>query len=73
MTCLHEDAVPVDVRNQATGTTETVAYICRTCLEQLPANHGCEDCEWSSYDMRRLCDSKPVTFTDCTRPCKEHQ
>lgn len=72
MTCRHTDTEPVDVRNPATGATETVAHICRTCLEQLPANWGCPACEWDEIANRRLCEPVQSTVTICTRPCEEH-
>lgn len=67
-TCPHEDSEPVDVRDHTTGATETVARICRACLERLPAAWGCTRCSW--VEERRLCDAVPTLML--TRPCQEH-
>lgn len=58
-TCTHPASEPVEVRDYQTGGTIIVAHICLKCLEQLPANWGCTDCEWVEVP-RRLCDDVPT-------------
>lgn len=70
--CTHDDTVAVEVRSHLTGGVETVAHLCRRCLEQLPANWGCTACEWTDVDIRRLCDPYVVMIRTLTRPCQEH-
>lgn len=67
-TCPHEQSEPVDVRNHATGATETVARICTACLTQLSTGWGCPACEWA--EERALCDPAPRLVL--ARPCQEH-
>lgn len=71
--CSHPDTVPVEVRNRTTGAVEVVAHVCASCLDQLPANWGCTDCEWEQLETRRLCDLLREITTVCTRPCPTHQ
>lgn len=70
--CTHEDTVPVDVRSHETAGVETVAHLCRRCLEQLPAAWGCTSCEWTDISIRRLCDPYDVPERHLVRPCQEH-
>lgn len=85
MTCMHEDATPVYAyirpnRKVLAGDVvlcvndgKPVAHLCPACDEQLPANHGCQACEWTTVDQDRLLfQTVADTITICTRPCKEH-
>lgn len=83
MTCLHADTVPVYAYLHAPNPQpggpvdilnggQPVARLCPDCDQQLPTNWGCPDCEWETYESRRLCDPEPHVTTICTRPCKEH-
>ena len=70
--CTHPNTVPVDVRNHHTGATETVAHLCADCLDQLPPNWACTNCEWIELDTRTWCDPHPVIARVCDRFCEEH-
>jgi hypothetical protein len=63
VTCQHPAAEPVDVAG------ETVAQVCTSCLEQLPANWGCGDCEW--IEEREFWSPAPILYTG--RPCPAHR
>lgn len=69
VTCTHPASEPVDVRDHTTGGTITVARICTSCLDQLPAAWGCDDCEWT--EIRRVCDEVPSRVL--ATPCPRHQ
>jgi hypothetical protein len=70
--CLHPTSEPVDVRDHTTGGTLAVARICVDCLAQLEPGWGCEDCEWTSYETRAMCEPMPTIVHVLVRPCKEH-
>ena len=70
--CVHDDTVPVDTRDPDTGDTTTVARLCVDCSAQLAAGWGCPDCDWQSWEDRRLCDPAPTVHHYLARPCKEH-
>jgi hypothetical protein len=48
---------------------ETVAQVCVVCLDRLPHNWGCDECEW--VEIRTLSES--VGQLICGRPCEEHR
>lgn len=66
--CPHDDVEPVEVRDRTTGKTIVVGNICRQCLDRLPAQWGCPDCEW--VDIRSLADTAPRLVPGM--PCKRH-
>jgi hypothetical protein len=61
--CAHRQAEPVLVGD------ETVAQVCVVCLDRLPLNWGCDECEW--VEIRTLSES--VGQLICGRPCEEHR
>jgi len=67
MSCTHETTEPVEVATFG-GADEVVAQVCVTCLEALPANWGCPDCQW--VDARQLCDPVPRLLPG--QPCPAH-
>lgn len=69
--CPHANVEPVEVRNHITGGTDTVAHICRDCLEQLPAGWGCPDCKWGHTDVSTL-GGDVHCFHHLVIPCVRH-
>lgn len=70
MTCPHENTEPVEVGGHWGAHLEVVAQICVDCLERLPAEWGCEDCEWVE-GPRRLSD--PAPRLTLAQPCSKHR
>lgn len=51
------------------GDTLVVARICTSCFAALPANWGCQECEWmEEYEFGQL---EPITIV-CTY-CDDHR
>lgn len=84
MNCVHADTVPVYgyVHPNPPKVGDPVAllnrgrplaHLCLACDQQLPANWGCPDCCWETYEDRRLCDPEPDITFFCTRRCTTHQ
>lgn len=61
--CPHDVAEPVVL-----STGELVAAVCAACLQELPKEWGCSECEWA--EVRLLCRAQPELRL--ARSCQRH-
>lgn len=66
MSCLHETVEPVVVA----GETQPIATVCSSCLQRLPVNWGCEDCEYD--ELFSFAQLEPVARV-MSLPCRRHR
>lgn len=69
-TCPHENTVPVEVGGHWGTAIEVVARMCVDCLDRLPVEWGCTDCDWVEAH-RRISESSPQLVL--AQRCPKHR